>query len=326
VQVRLTAMTADGLSSWAASSRAGFAQQQVASGSMPAPEATEYAQRAFDALLPQGVNSPGQHLWDVQWGDDRVGHVWVQISSHSDGLDAFVFDVDLRPESRGRGLGRAAMLAAESEVRRMGVRRVRLNVFGHNVAALRLYDGLGYRPVATMLSKDLRLSEPAAGEVPRLRLQPLPAGDREGYRSAVQRADAERMVRSGMLPAPEARQKAADDWAALARGGHRGVDHRAWLAYDGAVEVGRVWLQSLPRSDEEHVLALDLSPVDHGYRPALLLAAAEVSRERGAVALDASVFACEPGVQECFEEAGYTVTARLLRKDLDRAGARDPER
>ena len=49
----------------------------------------------------------------------------------------------------GRGLGRGLLRAAEAEARRAGCDRVRLEVRTDNGAARRLYQGAGYRRIAT---------------------------------------------------------------------------------------------------------------------------------------------------------------------------------
>lgn len=45
---------------------------------------------------------------------------------------------------RGKGVGRALMVAAEAWAREVGVRKLTLGVFAHNERAIRLYRGLGY--------------------------------------------------------------------------------------------------------------------------------------------------------------------------------------
>ncbi|MGH3022765.1 MAG: GNAT family N-acetyltransferase [Gaiellaceae bacterium] len=47
-------------------------------------------------------------------------------------------------EHRRRGIGRALMAAAEEWAREVGVRKLELHVFPYNVAALALYEGIGY--------------------------------------------------------------------------------------------------------------------------------------------------------------------------------------
>ena len=54
---------------------------------------------------------------------------------------------------RGRGLGRATMLAVEQVDRSAGHRFVRLNMFGWNTGAQALYRSLGYRTDAIQMTR-----------------------------------------------------------------------------------------------------------------------------------------------------------------------------
>lgn len=58
---------------------------------------------------------------------------------------ARLYSIASRPEARGRGVGAALVSAAESAARQRRVRAVRLEVRVDNVAAIRLYERLGYR-------------------------------------------------------------------------------------------------------------------------------------------------------------------------------------
>ena len=64
-------------------------------------------------------------------------------------------DIEIHEPWRHRGFGRAAMVAAEQIVRDAGTGEIGLNVFGFNEPARRLYDSLGYRVVATQMTKRL---------------------------------------------------------------------------------------------------------------------------------------------------------------------------
>jgi GNAT superfamily N-acetyltransferase len=69
-------------------------------------------------------------LWDY-YLEESCGHIW---------------DIVVRPEARGRGVGRTLIAAAEEWARDRGYRLLTLNVFVENRAALRLYEALGFAP------------------------------------------------------------------------------------------------------------------------------------------------------------------------------------
>ncbi len=123
------------------------------SGARRPADAFASAAREQAALLPQGLATPGHHIWTVRADGSPVGHVWLAVrGAPTGGRQAHLFDVEVAPEARGRGLGRAAVLAAEDAARGLGARRMTLNVFAHNTPALRLYDTLGYAVTLTFLT------------------------------------------------------------------------------------------------------------------------------------------------------------------------------
>jgi diamine N-acetyltransferase len=61
------------------------------------------------------------------------------------GRDAFVDELYLRPEFRGRGLGRRALSHAEEVCRRLGIRALHLEVERANATAQQLYLRAGFR-------------------------------------------------------------------------------------------------------------------------------------------------------------------------------------
>lgn len=148
-------MSAERFPAFVEHSRQGFARQQVESGTAGPAEAGEYAQEQLHRLLPHGLETPTQHLWNVYDGGQEVGHLWLQVREQGGVVEAVVYDVELHPDARGRGLGRATMLLAGAEAKRLGAAYLRLTVFGQNLAARRLYDSLGYEVTAALLRKEL---------------------------------------------------------------------------------------------------------------------------------------------------------------------------
>jgi ribosomal protein S18 acetylase RimI-like enzyme len=88
-------------------------------------------------------------------GDEVVGTLWMGKPFGNLESTWFVFYVEIDEAHRGRGLGRAAMQAAEDWTKEHDGTRVALNVFGPNVVARSLYDSLGYQVMATAMFKDL---------------------------------------------------------------------------------------------------------------------------------------------------------------------------
>lgn len=87
----------------------------------------------------------------VTWGYDLE---W-------DGRDAFLTELFLSPEARGRGLGAQAMAHVEAVAREHGARALHLMVRDENVVARRLYARQGYvSPPRIFLTKQLT---PSAG-------------------------------------------------------------------------------------------------------------------------------------------------------------------
>lgn len=131
-----------------------YTTQRIAAGDDPDQARAEAdAQRA--QLFPDGSPVDGQHVMRVVADGEAVGTVWMGRPLRDASATWFVFYVEIDEAHRGRGLGRAAMEAAEAWSQARGGARISLNVFGPNVVARRLYDSLGYQVMATVMYKDL---------------------------------------------------------------------------------------------------------------------------------------------------------------------------
>lgn len=151
--VVLRSMTAEEYAAYYDCSIRGFAEQMVEMGGQQDAEAAwAESERQMLMLMPDGLGTEGQHLLVAESEGERVGMVWV--GARQDRADLWwVWDLEIDEGFRGRGHGRAAMLAAEAYVKERGVDRLGLNVFGGNAAAIRLYDDLGYGVDAQQMSK-----------------------------------------------------------------------------------------------------------------------------------------------------------------------------
>ena len=75
------------------------------------PEVT----RQMDGFLKDGLGTEGHDLFRVVVADEPVG--WLWLGPHPDKAGAaWVYEIELEEHARGRGIGRATMLAAEALV------------------------------------------------------------------------------------------------------------------------------------------------------------------------------------------------------------------
>jgi len=135
-----------------------YAAEHVAAGNWTPQTAEDRAAEETDRLLPQGVNTPGVRILMAETPDgDPVGFLWLALERQPGaGGGAWIYDIGILPERRGRGFGRALLAAAESEAAAHGVDSVSLNVFGSNLIARNLYESAGYGISSMQLQKKLR--------------------------------------------------------------------------------------------------------------------------------------------------------------------------
>ena len=107
-------------------------------------EAKKKASDDFEKYLPLGRQTSDQFIFSVTAGGILVGTLWFGIRGAEDNRKAFIYDIALLENARGKGFGKQAMLLLEDEVKKIGLRHIGLHVFGHNTIARNLYTSLGY--------------------------------------------------------------------------------------------------------------------------------------------------------------------------------------
>ena len=134
-----------------------YAQELASSGQLDLEAAVRRSAVEFAELLPDGLDSPGMHLWTAETGDpsEPAGLGWIELRQRASGVSAWVYDVKVDAARRGQGLGRGLMEALHAAARELGATSISLNVFGHNTTAIHLYDSLGYAVTAQQMRRDL---------------------------------------------------------------------------------------------------------------------------------------------------------------------------
>lgn len=153
----LVQMRPEAFASFASTANAAYAQDNVRAGRWAVEDASALAEAEFAQLLPQGIETPDHHFYEIQ--DEAtgatVGHLWVAVMGTADARSAYVYNIAVNPDARRRGHARAALLRLEELASARAIRSIRLNVFAHNPAAQALYRSLGFEVMSSSMRKPL---------------------------------------------------------------------------------------------------------------------------------------------------------------------------
>ncbi len=133
----------------------GYAADIARNGQVEPGAARRKAERDMRTVLPERMATPNQAILILEVEGSPVGRLWIGAREIDGRGVLYVWDVEIYPEHRGRGYGRAAMRLVEDEARARGLGRIELNVFGGNTVARGLYRSLGYQERAVSMSLDL---------------------------------------------------------------------------------------------------------------------------------------------------------------------------
>ncbi len=135
----------------------GYAQDNVAAGRWPEGGASERSRTEFAELLPLGLPTPDNYLFEIHSrdGGPLAGFVWLAIERKPSGVSGFVYDLEIKQEYRRQGHASRALAALEILARAQGATSLGLHVFAFNEGAQALYRRLGYQVVSLNLRKPL---------------------------------------------------------------------------------------------------------------------------------------------------------------------------
>ena len=143
--VTLRSMTDDELDAYLRWAEANLTVEMARARGATTDATAPAARRQLDAVLPGGRPRPDRTFaLTVVDGGRGVGSI---LCGRQDDLGQgriYLYDIVIDEAERGRGLGRAAMIALEGLAASLGAGAIALNVFGHNRPARALYESLGY--------------------------------------------------------------------------------------------------------------------------------------------------------------------------------------
>ena len=136
----------------------GYAHDNIAAGRWDRAGAVERARADFEFLLPHGVDTPDNFLFEILAGDygPVVGFAWLAIDRKYGPVSAYLYDIGIDAAHRRKGHGMRALRALEDFATGAGASSIGLNVFANNGEAQSLYWKLGYVPTNFNMRKRLR--------------------------------------------------------------------------------------------------------------------------------------------------------------------------
>jgi ribosomal protein S18 acetylase RimI-like enzyme len=152
----LTPMRAEAYDAFVEQCIASYASDNVESHRWAAAGARERASAEFARLMPEGLQTPGQSVYEIDDGSQVVGFLWLGVHEAAGMRSGYVYSIQVRPEFRGQGHASAALLRLEEIAVEQGLMHLALHVFAFNTSAQALYRSLGYGITGVNMLKPLR--------------------------------------------------------------------------------------------------------------------------------------------------------------------------
>ncbi|MYX94223.1 GNAT family N-acetyltransferase [Streptomyces sp. SID486] len=156
--VTARAMTPAEYPGWLAAEKAAYVVDIVRSGAMGKEKAVRKSDQDFAKLIPEGLATPDNTFLVLEAAGERIGTGWLR-HGHLPGV-TYGYSLFIEERHRGKGYGRAAMVAGEQATLAAGDSMLMFTVWGGNEVAMNLYTSAGYRVVEE--SRSLGLPRRAA--------------------------------------------------------------------------------------------------------------------------------------------------------------------
>ncbi len=150
-------MTDDEYERWQVELAEAFVAEARAAGRSMPDDAVQRELEENATLLPERAATPRMLVVTAEDADGaRVGRAWVSLDHPRGAPDtAFIYDIEVDEQHRGKGLGKQLLAAIERAVADAGIGSLELNVFGNNAPALSLYESAGFTVTSQQMRKPL---------------------------------------------------------------------------------------------------------------------------------------------------------------------------
>lgn len=136
-----------------------YAQDLSSNSGYSTEQALAHATQIFDGYLPEGVNTPGDHLFCIENKNNEsdnnalVGYLWFGQASNDNA--AFIKDFYVLPHHQRKGYGSACLQELEKILVAQDIFEIKLRVAADNPQAKRLYEQMAFVVTGFNMSKSL---------------------------------------------------------------------------------------------------------------------------------------------------------------------------
>ena len=125
-----------------------YAEEGAQSGNIDFDKSLQQSKKEFNTLLPNGLKSENQYLHIIiNDENENIGIMWFSTESNHGDNEAFLYDIEINKEYRGKGYGRESMKLLESKIKEFKLGSICLHVFLRNEIACTLYNKIGYQEI-----------------------------------------------------------------------------------------------------------------------------------------------------------------------------------
>ncbi|MBP3953561.1 GNAT family N-acetyltransferase [Bacillus suaedae] len=150
--ITLHPMTEDQYKDYLEKATEKYAQEKVFAGNWHPDQALIKAKEEYVRLLPHGEKTDKSYLYTIYENDRIIGVVWLAHKYENEG---FIYDIHIHEDYQGRGFGKETMMQIEKKARHLGIKKIGLQVFGHNYIARALYEKVGYEVTNMKMVKEI---------------------------------------------------------------------------------------------------------------------------------------------------------------------------
>lgn len=152
--MKLVSMSQTDYDVWYPRCRKQYILDKMRANGLTEKEAEDTADKDFERLIPEGLATKDNYFFSMKMDDGTVvGYAWFIVQGSSANRKAFICDIVVEEEFRGKGFGRKAMTDLETEAKKLGLVEMGLHVFAFNHTAIGLYRSLGYQATDLVMSK-----------------------------------------------------------------------------------------------------------------------------------------------------------------------------